>query len=252
MPRITIIIPVYNEELQLKNKIDVLRQLKSSFSDELEIIIFDSNSTDQSAGYLNLLVTKDIAQVHFLNQQFQSEKSIGKALIQACQKAAGDVILILPVDVDISSDQINLVLKLSLVSFFWGAFLKRYDSNNFLMKFYESLQNIVLSKILKQVVWTNVFFFNKNLAKLIPEVGFLEDLIFCDRLNEIAPPHFIESSVIVNIRKYKKDGLNRRIFFNGIILLLFRCGYRDLQTLKQFYAGKMNLLGLVKKILTQG
>ena len=249
MPRLSLIIPVYNEEQQLKNKIAALRDWKKSFAEEIEIIIFDSNSTDQSGLYLDLLKTEKIAHVYFLNQEIQSERSIGRALNQACQAACGEIILILPVDVSISHEQLKQVLNLNLNSFSWGAFFKKYDSASKMMKVYEYLQNKILSEVLRQVVWTNAFFFNKSLAKLIPEVGFLEDLIFCDRLNKRSPPYLIKSSVVVNIRKYKKDGVNRRIFFNGIILLLFRCGYRDLHTLKEFYAGKINLLVLIKKIL---
>ncbi len=249
MPRLTVIIPVYNEDIQLKNKINVLREWKTALSEDLEIIIFDSNSSDQSEIYLNILEAEKIARVELLNQQIQPERSIGRALTQACQKAHGEILLILPVDVTLSLEQINQVLAVRWDLVSWGAFLKKYDSCHVLMRFYGSLQNKFLSEKLKQVVWTNVFFFKRDLARHIPEVGFLEDLIFCDRLNEITPPYFIKSTVEVNIRKYKKDGLNRRIFFNGIILLLFRCGYRDLPTLKEFYAGKINLLGLVRKIL---
>ena len=249
MVRLTIVIPVYNEEYQLKTKIAVLQQWKKSFSDELEILIFDSNSNDQSSIYLTLLQTEKIASVYFLNQSLHPERSIGRALTEACQKATGEMILILPIDVAISVDQINQVIQADSATFIWGAFFKKYDSGNQLMKIYGYLQNQILGKILKQVVWTNVFFFKKSIAQYIPELGFLEDLIFCDRLNKLAPPLLIENPVVVNSRKYQKDGLSRRIFFNGLILILFRCGYSDLQTLKYFYAGKINLFDLVKKIL---
>ena len=66
MPKLSIIIPVYNEELQLKNKINQLKKWKNIFSDNLELIIIDSNSTDSSNIYFSTLKSEGIAEIFYL------------------------------------------------------------------------------------------------------------------------------------------------------------------------------------------
>ncbi len=248
MPKLTLIIPVYNEELQLKNKLAELENLKSLLQNDLEIIIIDSNSTDSSSIYFDLLKSKGLAKVLFLDNEKQQRKSIGLAVTEACQKAECDLIVVWPVDILITKDHLQNILDKSKTESLWGCFTKKYDSQSSIMTFYGYLQNQLLTRYLRQGVWTNVFFFNKKLSDLIPIDGFLEDVLFCDRLRKVSLGHVIDRPVLVNIRKYNKDGINRRIASNGIIVLLYRFGYRDIPILKDFYVGKINFYQLLKKI----
>ncbi len=249
MPKLSIIIPVYNEELQLKNKINQLTIWKKSFSNEIEFMIIDSNSSDNSDVYFSILKSEGIAEILYLSTKDPKKKSIGLALSEACSAAKADMIMILPIDILISDSHINEVLNLKHNDATWGCFIKRYESKNLLMAIYAYLQNQILTKLLRQAVWTNVFFFNKNLYKKIPTDGFLEDVLLCDRLKQVSSGQVINNKVTVNIRKYIKDGPLKRIVSNGVIILLYRLGFKNTSALKDFYIGNIGFINLLKKIL---
>ena len=88
MIKLSVIIPVFNEELQLNGKMNLLKEWKNEFSDELEIIIMDSNSTDNSETYFAQLRSEKIAEVLFLSVKDPLKKSIGTALSEACLASA--------------------------------------------------------------------------------------------------------------------------------------------------------------------
>ena len=248
MPKLSIIIPVYNEELQLKNKINQLKKWKNIFSDNLELIIIDSNSTDSSNIYFSTLKSEGIAEIFYLSAKNPVKRSIGLALSEACELAKAELIMILPIDIFITDVHINKVISLNFSDTTWGCFLKKYESKNLIMKIYAYLQNQFLTTLLQQAVWTNVFFFNKKLSEKISTDGFLEDVLFCDRLKQISSGLIIKSKVTVSVRKYTKDGLSKRIVSNGIIILLYRCGYQNIPVLKDFYTGSIGFIALLKKI----
>ncbi len=249
MIKLSVIIPVFNEELQLNGKMNLLKEWKNEFSDDLEIIIMDSNSTDNSETYFAQLRSEKIAEVLFLSVKDPLKKSIGTALSEACLASKANLIVILPIDILITSIHIKKLLKLKPSEKIWGCFTKSYDSDSPLMKIYAYLQNQFLTILLQQGVWTNVFFFSKELSTRIPTDGFLEDVLFCDRLKQVSVGHIIDTKVVVSTRKYMKDGHSRRIASNGIIILLYRCGYKNISVLKEFYVGRISFIQLIKQLV---
>ena len=249
LPKLSIIIPTYNEFDQLAKKVESLSHLKKAFKNSIEIIILDSNSTDDSIKWLKQLQEARVAAYYLLSLKPGQIQSIGVALNQACNLASADSVLILPVDIEISTQQVEKVLHWAGTEAKWGCFFKRYDSLSFVMRFYCFLQNQILTKCLQQGVWTNVFFLKKNLSHLFPEIGFLEDVVFSDRLKSHSKGVIITDPVRVSVRKYNFDGLFRRIFYNGVIIFLYRCGYRNYTALKDLYVGRIGLRHLLLKKL---
>lgn len=248
MPILSVIIPVFNEQLQLSNKIKQLKEWKKEFLEDIEIIIIDSNSVDDSHIYFAELKSENIAKILTLTIKDPLKKSIGTALSEACQVAAANLILVLPIDILITDMHIKKLLDLQPAENTWGCFTKNYDSASPLMKTYACLQNYFLTTLLQQGVWTNVFFFRRELATRIPTGGFLEDVLFCDRLKQVSAGHIIDSKVIVSPRKYMKDGFGKRIACNGIIIFLYRCGYKNTSVLKEFYIGRLNFIQLLNQL----
>lgn len=246
MIKLSVIIPVFNEEFQLSGKLKLLKEWKKEFSDDLEIIVIDSNSTDNSHTYFAQLKSEKIAEVIYLSVKDPLKKSVGTALSEACQAAKANLIVILPIDILITSFHIEKLLKLPAGERAWGCFTKSYDSGGAVMKIYAYLQNQFLTIYLQQGVWTNVFFFSKELSTRIPTDGFLEDVLFCDRLKQESAGLIIDTKVVVSTRKYVKDGHSRRIASNGIIILLYRCGYKNISVLKDFYNGRIGFIKLLK------
>lgn len=246
-PKLSIVIPVYNEYDQLAGKVEVLSLWKNRFGDSIEIIILDSNSTDQSKKWLDVLSSRGLARVFQLILQPNQQRSIGLAVYQACNYAKAVTLLILPIDILITEKQIMQVLEMSPLHEQWGCFFKKYDTGSNLMKIYCYLQNRILTACFRQAVWTNVFFLRSELSHLIPTNGFLEDVQFSDRLKVISAGTIIPEPAIVSVRKYEYDGLIRRIFYNGVIILMYRFGYRNFAQLKELYAGRIGLWSLILK-----
>lgn len=249
MPKLSIIIPVFNEELQLSSKVSQLSSWKKEFTDDLEILVIDSNSTDNSHIYFANLESEGIAKILFLSEKDPLKKSIGTALSEACLQTNAKLIAVLPIDIVITNFHINKLFNLQPTEKTWGCFTKSYESSSPLMKLYAYLQNHFLTVLLQQGVWTNVFFFHKSLAYQIPKDGFLEDVLFCDRLKQVSAGQILDSHVIVSIRKYIKDGVSKRIISNGIIILLYRFGCRNTAVLKEFYIGRISFILLLKRLL---
>ncbi len=240
MIKLSIVIPVYNELDLLKKKLTFLFDLKKYYSDKVEIIIFDSNSSDGSNEVLNYIRKQELARIKYFNSDFSSEsRSIGRALAQATQYSLGEITLVLPVDVDLSLNAIVYLISTDSNKILWGCFYKKYSGAGILMSIYSNIQNIIHTLVLKQAVWTNVIFFRTELRVKIPVCGFLEDVIFSDNLNQIAKPSICKIPVLVSARKYLNDGEWRRIIDNGIIIFLFRLGYSNFDKLKKYYNKKI-------------
>ncbi len=245
MYKASIIIPVLNEYSQLKKFLIGLRLWKLIFLNQLQIIIIDSQSTDQSQEVFNLIEAEKLATVLQLKTTPHQTKSIGLAVQQACEKVQSELVIILPIDVELSDPQIDQLLSINISLLDWGCFTKKYSDTRYLMSSYAWAQNTFRSHFLRQAVWTNVFFFHRKYAYLIPTNGFLEDVILSDRLRKISKGLVINKPVIVNSRKYSQDGLKTRIFSNFLILILFRLGYKNTQALKDYYQRKKSFFDLL-------
>ena len=246
---LTIIIPVYNEVVQLKKKLNDLRAWQCQFKERIQIIVIDSNSSDQSSDIFNIITLEKLAEIHYLKQAVDDMRSIGVALRQACEFARAPRILILPVDVFISTSQIEQVIYLSMADLSWGCFLKKYNVDSAIMLIYASAQNLIRTMLLHQAVWTNAIFFNRHLKSEISTAGFLEDVLFCDRLKLHSKGIIFKDAVVVDSRKYQADGLKKRIFLNGMIMLFFRLGYNNIFQLKKLYQGHLSFFEFLKKIV---
>ncbi len=99
--KLTIIVPVYNEEKTIAQVIRKLKEVKLSV--DKEIIIVDDASTDNT---LNNIDKKGI-------RFFRHNKNLGKgaALRTGIRKATGDYIIIQDADLEYDPSEINKVLK---------------------------------------------------------------------------------------------------------------------------------------------
>ena len=105
--KISIIIPVYNEETFLRDIVTKVRQV-DTLGLEKEIIIIDDNSKDGSPE-----IIKKLAENHKEIKYFLKEKNGGKgsALQKGFEIAKGDIILIQDADLEYSPDDYPDLLK---------------------------------------------------------------------------------------------------------------------------------------------
>ncbi len=100
MPKISVIIPSYNEEKYLNYPLNALH--KQTFKD-FEIIVVDGNSSDK---------TRDIAKKHGARIIIEKRKGIGLARNTGAKKARGSILFFTNADTAPSPDVLNIYNEL--------------------------------------------------------------------------------------------------------------------------------------------
>lgn len=102
--KISIIIPVYNEEKTLKEILKKVKNQKLSKNLSKEIIVVDDGSIDQSAK-----IAKSIKQIKLI--QHKKNKGKGAAIITGLKNATGDVVIIQDADLEYNPKYYNNLVK---------------------------------------------------------------------------------------------------------------------------------------------
>lgn len=129
MKKLSIIIPVYNEErtiLQVLNKLVTIKLIQSV---ERELVIVNDNSTDKSEKIiLNFKQENPKTEI----QYFKHEKNKGKgaALNTAFSKVTGDIVIIQDADLEYDPEEFNRLLKPILDGFADVVYGSRFKGSN--------------------------------------------------------------------------------------------------------------------------
>jgi len=129
LKKLSIIIPVYNEErtiLQVLNKLVTIKLIQSV---ERELVIVNDNSTDNSEKIiLNFKQENPKTEI----QYFKHEKNKGKgaALNTAFSKVTGDIVIIQDADLEYDPEEFNRLLKPILDGFADVVYGSRFKGSN--------------------------------------------------------------------------------------------------------------------------
>lgn len=146
--KISVVIPLYNEEESLRPLYNELKKSLKSIPCEHEIIFVDDGSTDKSLNVIKELARID-NKVHYLS--FRTNYGKSAALQMGFKHASGDVIITMDADLQDDPEEIpNLLTKLEegydLVSGWkkkrFDPFIKRYSSKffNFVTRFFSKVK----------------------------------------------------------------------------------------------------------------
>lgn len=236
---LTIVIPVFNESQMINECLARLQTLlppaRQSGPEDFEIIFSDPGSTDGSIDEIHAALLPSAVRSVTLRLK---HPSVGRTVKLGLEQARGEYVLVLPCDVGLERSALSeLIEALRRSQPAWGAFPKRYEPTTLFLNVYLWLQNFVRLRILKNAVWTNGFFFRRNLIQEVgwPDADFMEDVMLCDRLKLSGKPMLLKSRLTVSSRRYYPRRSSRRILVNWLIITLFRLGYQDLKRLKAIY-----------------
>ena len=235
---LTILVPILNEEKLICNAINNLNELLSELDDHdhhIKVLVSDGGSVDKTLE----LAGKCIKNFNFeLLTNKLVKPSIGKTINQGLERIQDGTVLVLPVDCEITLDNLKFIINESQKpEFSYGGFAKRYQHSNALMRLYATSQNFIRTRLSSNFVWTNGIFFKMEVTKVvtISEEGFMEDVIFSDDLKRNFKATYGEMPIIVGSRLYDKDGQLKRILINGLIMLIYRIGFKNKNILKFIY-----------------
>ena len=176
MPKISVIIPIFNKEKYIKKSLESV--INQSFKD-FEIIIIDDGSTDKSAEIIGNFKDK---RIHFFQQE---NKGVSYTRNRGVSLAKSDLIAFLDAD-DIWFDKhlqtiVYLAEKYPYAQFFGTAYQIKYN-DKFIKKFifdFNGLNDFILKKFYKYIKGSPIFYTsNFGIRKDIfeKEKGFRTDL----------------------------------------------------------------------------
>ena len=197
MPKISIIIPTYNESQHLSLLLSDL----SSFNEDIEIIVVDCNSEDK---------TRDIANIYKANLYKSKKKSRGLQLNIGAKKAKGEWFIFLHADSRFGQDWLKKVkaeikYNENLIYFFR---FKVYN-NKIIYRFLELFVNF-RSFIFKEpygdqglIINRKTYFKNKGYKKM----PLMEDLDFIKRLKNNVQLKMLNIPIYTSSRKWEKTNI---------------------------------------------
>ena len=129
MKKLSIIIPVYNEEATILNILNTLLEVKLIGGLKKELILVNDNSTDESEKLI-LSFKKTYPKVDILYEKHSKNKGKGAALNTGFKMAKGDIIIVQDADLEYDPHEFNRLLKPILDGFADVVYGSRFKGSN--------------------------------------------------------------------------------------------------------------------------
>ena len=213
-PKISVVIPAFNEQKYIKS---VFKGLKSQTFKDFEVIVVDGNSTDS---------TREISSRNGAKIIIEPKKNIGAARNTGAKQAKGDLILFTNADTMASRDLLKGYLELFKDKKVVAASgpLTPLEKTTAFIRFGYFFASVILAKITfiggKPAISGSNFIVRKSAFKRCG--GFdeslytYEDLDLAHRLKGLGDVRYMkDASVATSTRRIVKWGIPRYILFNA-------------------------------------
>ncbi len=218
--RISVIIPTLNEASNLAECVQRVRAVAGNAEHEIEIIVADSGSSDDTPGIARELnCTLAISPTPI--------RCRAAALNLGAAKARGEVLLFLDADTLLPEDFAGHVLRtLEDARIVGGAFRLRFRERSFGLRLIEIINHLRYS------VWSEYYGDQAVFARAAdfqavggcPEVEILESAFLCRALRRVGRLRIAPAQVRTSARRFLDDGVARVFFHDVRIWLLDRLG----------------------------
>lgn len=224
---ISIIIPVFNESAQLKNKLPHLQWLRAQGH---EILVADGGSKDDSL---------ELAR-QYADQVLTSASGRARQMNAAARIAKGDILLFLHVDTVLSEECIaSLKDIMSTQGLCWGRFDVSLSGRHILLRIIGKMMNL-RSAMTGIATGDQAIFVS---SKLFQQCGgyaaipLMEDIDLCRRLKSVQGPVRIREKVITSSRRWEQKGILRTVFLMWKLRLAYWWGTDPAILARQYYPG---------------
>ena len=210
--KISIIIPVINEE---RNLSATLKSLQLFRSQGHEIIVVDGGSVDNSVS-----IAQDNADTVIVSQPGRAIQMNNGASV-----ATGDVFLFLHADTFLPVEAEALITKVAGDSF-WGYFDIRLSGNNIVFRLIEWLINH-RSRLSSIATGDQAIFVTRNIFHNVgayPEIKLMEDIEISRLLKRIVTPIRLRAPVLTSSRRWEEKGITSTVLLMWRLRLLYFFG----------------------------
>ncbi len=211
--KISIIVPVLNEEHSLSAASDCLRSYCQSGH---EVIIVDGGSRDNTL----MLAYQVTAQVVVSMPGRAMQMNSGAAL------ATGDVLLFLHIDTRLPEDALALVRRHCHEKNGWGRFDIRLSGKQPVFRLIERLMNL-RSRLSSIATGDQAIFVASSLFKKVggfPEIALMEDIAISRALKKISRPVCINHKATTSSRRWESRGVVATVLLMWKLRLLYFLG----------------------------
>jgi rSAM/selenodomain-associated transferase 2 len=221
--KISVIIPVLNEESSIETTLSALTRLAP-----YEVIVVDGGSTDR---------TRELV-AQFPVKMIDSERGRARQMNCGAAQAGGDILLFLHADTRLPQkawDDIRAALGDPRCV--GGRFDVDLEGSHWMLKIISGLINY-RSRASKVATGDQALFVRRVIFEGIggyPEIPLMEDIALCRRLKRCGKLACLRSRVVTSARRWEKDGVWRTIFKMWTLKLAYLAGISPAR-LKHFYA----------------
>jgi rSAM/selenodomain-associated transferase 2 len=219
--RISVVIPVLNEESTLASTLDGLQ----SFS--AEVVVVDGGSNDR---------TREIAEQKRATL-ITSPPGRARQMNAGAETASGDVFLFLHADTYLPrSAMADIVSALQDPYCVGGRFDIQLDGPGWMFRLIGFLISL-RSRWSRVATGDQAIFVRKEVFRSLagyPEIPLMEDVEFCRRLKKMGKVACLKSQVVTSARRWEKEGVWRTILKMWALKFLFLIGVSPFR-LKRFY-----------------
>lgn len=225
--RISVIIPVYNEQENLAKRLSFLCNQTDKFP--IEIIV--SNSPETTDDTPN--VCKNFSKLHFINAP---KKGRAAQMNFGAKHATGEILLFLHADVELPTNFYEEVTNAIKNGFKAGFFAYQFDRET-------TLLNLNSSFTKKDGLFAGggdqCQFFTKNTFEKLQgyneEFCIMEDFEMMDKVRKSKVPYtIIQSLATVSARKYDQNSWLKVNLINGYVFLKYKLGVHPTKLRKTY------------------
>jgi len=225
IPRISIIIPVLNEEEQI---VDFLERLQCFRNQNIEIIVVDGGSGDN---------TVELA-TQFADITIESIPGRAHQMNRGVDSATGDILLFLHADTRLPEKFREILAdKFWESDFSWGRFDVKLSGRNFPFRIIEFFINW-RSKLTSIATGDQAIFIKRpvftSLGGFLP-VPFMEDIALSKELKKVSKPFCIHTQVITSSRKWEREGIIRTVLLMWRLRLAYFFGADPARLVHLYY-----------------